>query len=297
MYTPFLFSTSEQELHYVLLHKKATEAFPLHWHDEIEISLVLSGELNLFLNGECLSVKAGNAVFINSGDCHYYLPEEAEFTCLLFSPDLLSGTPGSSALIENVKERIGRNSKTMDNWKNEDRAKLRDLFSFLESLDSSSFSYSLLVRSAIFRIVAMIADDSINPASSTPSSVEFNKVRNRISDVFRYIEEHYMEPLSLPEAAAASGYVPTYFSRVFKTCTGMTFYDYLTVFRIRKAEMQLTETNDSIAAVAAASGFSSVKTFDRVFKEQLGISPLKFRKQYAAGKTSGRKKKIKDGRL
>ena len=54
MYTSFLFGTSEQELHYVLLQKKATESFPLHWHDEIEISFVLSGELSLILDGEDL---------------------------------------------------------------------------------------------------------------------------------------------------------------------------------------------------------------------------------------------------
>ena len=99
-----------------------------------------------------------------------------------------------------------------------------------------------------------------------------------------------MEPISLPSAAEASGYVPTYFSRVFKTCTGMTFYDYLTVYRIRKAEIQLVNTNDSVSSIASASGFSSVKTFDRVFKEQIGTSPLKFRKQHQKQQAEKRRK-------
>ncbi len=290
MYTPFLFSTSEQELHYVLLHKKATEAFPLHWHDEIEISYVDKGKLELFLNGENLIVKQGDAVFINSGDCHYYLPSDAELTSVIFSPDILAGTPGSAALIASIRERLGKNSKTTEKWKHDDVEILKSILSYLEALDKSTFSYELLVRSAVFRLIAMIADESINPLSQLSSGIECSKVRNRIGDVFKYIEEHYKEPMTLPEAAAASGYVPTYFSRVFKNCTGMTFYDYLTVFRVRKAEILLVNTNDSIANIAASSGFSSVKTFDRVFKEQLGISPLKFRKMHGSSK-SGRRKK------
>ena len=129
-------------------------------------------------------------------------------------------------------------------------------------------------------LIAMIADESINPLSQLSSGIECSKVRNRIGDVFKYIEEHYKEPMTLPEAAAASGYVPTYFSRVFKNCTGMTFYDYLTLFRVRKAEAALIASSDSIASIAVECGFSSVKTFDRVFKEHAGISPLKFRKMH-----------------
>ena len=57
MYAPFLFSTSEKELHYVLLHRKNAEAYPVHWHDEIEIVYVCDGTLKTFINGESLSMR------------------------------------------------------------------------------------------------------------------------------------------------------------------------------------------------------------------------------------------------
>lgn len=280
MYTPFLFSTSETDLHYVLLHKKEIEAFPMHWHDEIEVTLVKSGVMKIFINEEPFEIKAGEAVIINSGDCHYTVPTDAETVSLIFSPSLLSGTATSDRVISELKERLGRNSKSTLEWKSEDRTALLSIFSELEILEKDSFSYELLVRAAIFRLCVLIGDERHNPIAETSVRNENSKTRDRIANVFRYIEEHYMNPLSLPEAAEASGYVPTYFSRVFKTCTGMTFYDYLTIYRIRKAEVQLVKTNDSISKIASASGFSSVKTFDRVFKEQVGISPLRFRKQH-----------------
>lgn len=280
MYAPFLFTTSEKELHYVLLHRKESEAFPMHWHDEIEIDCIRSGELRIFLNGESRSVRAGEAVIINSGDPHYWLPSEAEVTSVIFSPDVISGTEDSSRLEKEIVQRIGRLSRTTENWKDKDRAALIALVDELERIPEGIFSYELLVRSALFRILALAADENCNPPSSQRPSAACQKVMGRIGNVFRYIEEHYSNPISLPEAAAASGYVPTYFSRVFKSCTGMTFYDYLTLFRVRKAEAALITSSDSIAAIAVQCGFSSVKTFDRVFKEHAGISPLKFRKRH-----------------
>ena len=280
MYTSFLFGTSEQELHYVLLQKKATESFPLHWHDEIEISFVLSGELSLMLDGEDLAVKAGDVLFINSGDSHYFRPSDAEVITIIFSPDLLSGTVGSDSIISGVRERLGRLSKTTEHWNAEAKEELISYIKELSALSKESFSYELMVRSIVFRIVAMITDETYNPLSEKTSISEQSKVRDRIAAVFSYIEAHYKDSISLPDAAEASGYVPTYFSRVFKSCTGMTFYDYLTIFRIRKAEIALVSTSSSIQSIATEAGFSSVKTFDRVFKEQTGISPLKFRKMH-----------------
>ena len=281
MYTSFLFGTSEQELHYVLLQKKATESFPLHWHDEIEISFVLSGELSLMLDGEDLAVKAGDVLFINSGDSHYFRPSDAEVITIIFSPDILSGTAGSDSIISGVRERLGRLSKTTEHWNAEAKEELISYIKELSALSKESFSYELMVRSIVFRIVAMITDETYNPISEKKTSVsEQSKVRDRIAAVFSYIEAHYKDSISLPDAAEASGYVPTYFSRVFKSCTGMTFYDYLTIFRIRKAEIALVSTSSSIQSIATEAGFSSVKTFDRVFKEQTGISPLKFRKMH-----------------
>lgn len=279
MYAPFLFSTSEKDLPYVLLRRKEIDTFPMHWHDEIEITFVSEGVLTLFINSKQFSISKGNAVIINSGDCHYALPSSAEIESVIFSPSLLLGTPSGNKLIEEVKRRLSCSSKTTEGWSDEDKAYLHSLFSELESIDEDGFAKELLVRSAIFRLVAFITDSRHNPMQGEEETAELSKAKERISKVFKFIEEHYVEPISLPEAAAAAGYVPTYFSRVFKNCTGMTFYDYLTVFRVRKAEMNLLTSNEPIAKIASSSGFSSVKTFDRVFKEQTGISPLKYRKR------------------
>ena len=256
MYAPLLFSTSEKELHFVLFHSTKNEAYPLHWHDEVEISYVLKGTLKASINGDMIDVEEGDAVILAPGDHHYCQPSEAECLTVIFSPELLGGSPGSDVPNE-FRQRLAGLSRTTGKWIPSDKERLAALLKELEETTEEPFFHELLVRSALFRLAALIADENVNAPS-------------------------------LPEAAAASGYVPTYFSRVFKACTGMTFYDYLTLYRVRKAEMLLVGTKDSIQNVARESGFSSVKTFDRVFKEQTGYSPLKFRKQHADSHTGKR---------
>ena len=287
MYAPLLFSTSEKELHFVLFHSTKNEAYPLHWHDEVEISYVLKGTLKASINGDMIDVEEGDAVILAPGDHHYCQPSEAECLTVIFSPELLGGSPGSDVPNE-FRQRLAGLSRTTGKWIPSDKERLAALLKELEETTEEPFFHELLVRSALFRLAALIADERVNAPHGMQAAAAATKVEERIGNVFRYIDAHYAEPLSLPEAAAASGYVPTYFSRVFKACTGMTFYDYLTLYRVRKAEMLLVGTKDSIQNVARESGFSSVKTFDRVFKEQTGYSPLKFRKQHADSHTGKR---------
>ncbi|MBC8535620.1 helix-turn-helix transcriptional regulator [Feifania hominis] len=65
--------------------------------------------------------------------------------------------------------------------------------------------------------------------------------------------------------------------RFFKHATGQTLFEYLLSYRIRKSIEALTHTDQSIAQIAAGTGFGSQSYFTDCFKRQLGITPLQFR--------------------
>jgi AraC-like DNA-binding protein len=69
-----------------------------------------------------------------------------------------------------------------------------------------------------------------------------------------------------------------HFTRFFKDTTGMTFWQYLNNYKVSKAVNLLINTSDSISEIAFNSGFNSIKTFNRVFKQVKGCSPSEFRK-------------------
>ncbi len=91
-------------------------------------------------------------------------------------------------------------------------------------------------------------------------------------------KKHYHEVLSLEEIIQVAHLSKNYFTRLFKTYTGMTFKQFVTMIRLQKSRECLEETDDTIVDIAYLSGFNSVKTFNRVFHKHMGCSPSTYRK-------------------
>jgi len=98
-----------------------------------------------------------------------------------------------------------------------------------------------------------------------------------IESAKRYIEEHYMQDLTLTNLAEQYNYHPTYFSEMFKEGAGVTFIQYVTEVRMRQAVRLLTETGLTVWDIAELVGFSSPGYFSSKFKKMFHISPSDFR--------------------
>lgn len=71
---------------------------------------------------------------------------------------------------------------------------------------------------------------------------------------------------------------PSHFSRVFKSQTGFSPYDYVLTARLNRAKELLQKTNMTVSQIAEATGFNSEANFVYFFTGNAGISPGKFRK-------------------
>jgi len=96
-----------------------------------------------------------------------------------------------------------------------------------------------------------------------------------------YIREHYGRPLTLEEVSGIAGFNPAYFSTLFKKETGEGFLEYLSSVRIGAAKKRLTDTADTIPAIAEQTGYSDPKYFGKQFKKATGLSPQEYRKMYS----------------
>jgi len=94
-----------------------------------------------------------------------------------------------------------------------------------------------------------------------------------------YVEKNLSESISLQKAANVACLEKKYFSSYFHSKTGTKYSDWLANLRIERAKVCLCRTNDSIVTVALESGFSNVRTFQRVFKKFVGLSPMSYKQQ------------------
>jgi len=95
----------------------------------------------------------------------------------------------------------------------------------------------------------------------------------------RFIWENYTRKLSLKEIAEASGLSAPYFSAIFKEEMGENLSNYLNRLRVEKAATMLTATNLPISEIAKICGFEDQSWFSKIFKNNTGFTPGKYRDQ------------------
>lgn len=118
-------------------------------------------------------------------------------------------------------------------------------------------------------------DNRIDESDSTDEA--YYKSSKLMAEACLFISQNCAEPLSLDDVAKKIGISKSYFSHLFKDYTQMTFVDYLTKERIRRAEAMFLDSKKKFIDIAFECGFASISSFNRSFKKIKGISPREFR--------------------
>lgn len=108
---------------------------------------------------------------------------------------------------------------------------------------------------------------------------ERGNAAEKIQLIRDYIHQNYMKNLNLANTSARFFLSPNHFCRYFKTHTGVTFVEYLNLYRIKKAEELLRNNALGIMEISIRCGFGSVSQFYRYFKQIKAISPKELRKK------------------
>jgi len=105
---------------------------------------------------------------------------------------------------------------------------------------------------------------------------EATRERN-LARAIAFIHEHFAEPVEVRKVAHIAGFAPGYFSQLFKRHERMTFESYVRKLRVRRAQQLLKGTDLSAERISQLCGFSLRPYFFRVFKADVGMTPLQYR--------------------
>ena len=102
-----------------------------------------------------------------------------------------------------------------------------------------------------------------------------------LKNILEYINSNYQNSsLTLSSIAERFWVNPSYLSRYFKTYMGINIVQYIRSMRIFYAKSLLQSSDMSIAEVAEMVGIKSASHFSKIFENEVGESPSKFRKSY-----------------
>ncbi|RKF52011.1 AraC family transcriptional regulator [Bacillus wiedmannii] len=242
---------------------------PPHWHRSIEISLVVNGEVVLYVNGQKRKVSAGEFIFINSGDVHEF--EKVENTScavmmLIISYEFLKEVNEDFDKYRfNIKESVVQ------------KTNLRQIFYELKELviHSDDLSY-IKINSLIYEIVYILLR-YCKVGENIDNNFQFG---NRQKEMITYIYKNYNEELKLNDVAKHFFVSEEHFSRMFKKSFESNFTTFLTRYRLYKAYEDIIRSTSSIQDIAIKHGFPNVKSFISQFKDKYGYTPLQYRKKF-----------------
>ncbi|MDE6682606.1 MAG: helix-turn-helix transcriptional regulator, partial [Muribaculaceae bacterium] len=97
-------------------------------------------------------------------------------------------------------------------------------------------------------------------------------------DFLSQVRLHYSdEDLTVGDVAGRLGIGATQLTRKIKALTGSTPVEIIRGFRLREARKRLLVSDDTVAEIAFATGFSSPQYFARCFRDAFGMSPSELR--------------------
>ena len=138
-----------------------------------------------------------------------------------------------------------------------------------------------IVKTSVIEMLPGMIKKAIRKLS-VPMEGEKESVEYHMDDIFgrlqKYIEEHYMDKLTLQQIAQDIHANGSYLSRLYKMKTGQNLFDIINKKRLEKAKEYIRQGN-KIYEIAQKVGFDDVSYFSRVFRKYEGCSPREYEKK------------------
>ena len=257
--------------------------YATHWHSAMEIIMPMENHYDVEINQISYHINPGEFLLIPPGEMHKLIaPDSGRRFILLFDISLITKLKGGTSIQALLLQPL---FITKDGY-----PKIYDeVYRLLLDITDEYFSkneyaeltiYSLLLSFFVKFINNRIQDEELFPNVRQSRQKEYIK---KFNDLLDFINLHYSEELNLESMAPRMGFSKFHFSRLFKQYTNLTFNDYLNFRRLKAAEELLANPALSIIEVSMRSGYSSISTFNRLFRQMKHCTPSEYRSKKRSG--------------
>lgn len=247
---------------------------PFHWHRELEILYILNGHATVHMEGQRHELCPLDAIVMDYSKIHevlYEMPQTMGI-CIHVSRNLLRQYLPDTELLE-----IRCASDALAEEKRDAYRSLCECLSRLVVLYvNQKNTYRLRSTSLILEILACLIEHFSEPVTKQATEAKVSNME-RLEQICTYVEHHYMEEISLQEAADELGLNREYFCRFFKQNTGTPFIRYVNQVRINHIYQELLHSDEGIQEIMERHGFYNQKLFYRMFKERYECTPRELR--------------------
>ncbi len=250
------------------------EDYPMHWHSATEIIIPIDSIYTIEVDDVKHIVNPKEILVIPPGQIHsLYAPPKGLRIIILIESSLLSNIQGFNSLLYNLRPFAIINEQTNGDSTEE---LISTIYEVIDEYFALSNFREVACFSLLMKFLVLLERSKDIKILQNSTIKKKNNYYECISRTCDYIDKNCTNELPLEELANIAGYSPFHFSRLFKEYKNDTVYNYITKRRIMYAENLLMLPEMNITQVAINSGFESISTFNRVFKNINKCTPSQF---------------------
>ncbi len=241
--------------------------FSSHLHYHIELVYMRKGQTKVLLNAESFMLEDDSIFVAFPNQIHgyeSYAPES--YQLLILNPDVLPELGNitgdripSCPILHHVSDHP-------------------DLLALLEMIRAEyAGSPSPLINSALRGLLLTFFSKLFRLMSFNGQKGNDSRA---IRAIIEFCTQNYHRELSLELLSRELHISKYYISHLFCDRLGIRFNDYINFWRVSAACRHLSENVLSITQISTAVGFGTIRTFNRAFIKQMGISPSEYRRNH-----------------
>ncbi len=227
----------------------------IHFHGNYELVYSIKGTTQITVNGISKFLKEGGFILISPYSAHSLNISKNTYTWIgVFSKDYIGDFAKKYMFVNFSMFECDTNIKN---------------FLKINLFDNKNPSHYLLTA-----CLNLICDQCIKNSEYLTQNDNFDFIKSVIINITKNIEND----LTMKEVACKMGYEYHYFSALFNKYFSMNFKSFVNILRIEQAYELLSEEHYSITDVCNKCGFTSIRNFNRVFKNLSGLTPSEYKK-------------------
>lgn len=252
---------------------------PMHFHNFMEIGYCYHGEGTMYFGKEEKTFTDGTVTVIPANCPHrtkskgdsiskweYLYIDTERFLEKAFEEKPIRG--------KSIRNRLG--SRVLFLQSKDVPVISRLIRCMLDEMRNKSEFYKEGVQGLLFSLIIEVV--RLNPQPElTEVMVNDSENNSNVTDVIRYVGEHYAEDLKMSELAEIGHMSESHFRKVFVSCMNVPPLTYVNLVRIQKACEILAVSEESLEQIGQKVGFAVFETFCRNFKKIIGITPKEWR--------------------
>ena len=246
------------ELYKEITNDNIDGRFPFNFHSQIELYFVDEGKVDACINAHnCVLEKNQMAVALSYDAHRFHSVGESKSKILIIPSDMCKEF---SLAVQN---------KQVQNPFILNKSTVKKIRAYVNEIKENQ-NNKVKLKGYLYLILSIVLENIfLEPAEYTHDADLSKKI-------LTYLNRNFQNEATLESLSEALGYSTSYLSRYFKSCFGVGISQYVNILRLRKALTLLQDRNNTHTFCALESGFNSVRTFYRVFKEEMGKTPMEY---------------------